>query len=127
MAVCYVTWLVIYPSGLVGGSNILLGLNLVTFVPVLYCQTYLGADQESFGNSLLFAGVIPSAAAIVLIWIYFYTESHSEDVAIFASALSKVMSSPVQIEFDAAGGNVDVSSPVSVGVEDSSVSEESEF
>ena len=128
MGVCYGTWLVINPSKLVGGANILLGVNLVTFVPVLYCQAYLGANQESYGTSLVFGGVIQSAAVILLIWIYFYTESHPEDVAIFASAMSKVMSSPGPNDLDdTGGGDIDGSAPLSVGVDDSPVLEESEF
>jgi hypothetical protein len=115
MAVCYGCWLVTSPSGrLRGGSNILLGLNFVTFVPVLYCTTYLGAVQESFGTSLMFGGVLQSLSVVLLIWIYFYTESHPDDVAIFAKAM-----------MDSKAGS-DWSAPVGVS-EDSPIVEDSEF
>jgi uncharacterized protein YybS (DUF2232 family) len=131
MALCYATWLVISPSRLLGGANILMGINFVTFIPVLYCQTYLGADQTSFGTSLVFGGVLQSAAVIILIWIYFYSESHFEDVAIFASAMSKVMSKHIPDEYDPSGGGdtMDTTSaaPPSGSVHDSPIQEESEF
>lgn len=129
MALCYVSWLILSPSGgRRGGANLLLGLNFVTFVPVIYCQWYLGADSVSYGNSLLFGGVVQSLAAVLLIWAYFYTESHPEDVAIFASAMGKAMAGSVSQEFGAAGDATDdPSSPLAGGLQDPPMKEDSEF
>ena len=69
-----------------GGTNLMLGLNLIAFVPILYCQTFLGADQESYGPKLLFSGIVQGLALAVLIWIYCYTDQHPEDEAAFVEA-----------------------------------------
>ena len=70
-----------------GGAGVLFGLNFVTFLPILYCTTYLGADSESYGSKIFFSGVINSFALMLLIWIYFYTVQHSDEEAKIADAL----------------------------------------
>lgn len=89
------------------------GLNFIAFVPILYCQTFLGADQESYGSKLLFSGIVQGLALAMLIWIYFYTDQHSEDEAVFTSAYSTFLTEEVVI------------SPVTVDIPE--VPEESEF
>jgi uncharacterized membrane protein len=74
-----------------GSVNLLYALNLVTFVPVFYATSYLGASLEEFGNKVIFGGAFQSLALVVLIWIYLYTMEHAEDKAAFASMLNKVM------------------------------------
>jgi len=80
-----------------GGANIMFGLNFIAFLPILYCQTFLGADQDSYGSKLYFSGIVQGLALALLIWIYFYTESHPEDEAVFASAFSKLLTDEVVI------------------------------
>jgi len=67
------------------------GMNCIAFVPILYCQTFLGVDQDSYGSKLYFSGIVQGLALAVLIWIYFYTESHAEDEAAFALEFSKLL------------------------------------
>lgn len=74
-----------------GGGNILVALNFIAFPPILYCRTILVADQDSYGSKLIFSGIIQSFALALLTWIYFYTESHAQDEAVFASAFSKLL------------------------------------
>lgn len=95
-----------------GGANIMFGLNFIAFVPILYCQTFLVVDQESYGTKLLFSGIAQGLALAMLIWIYCYTSQHQEDEAIFASAYSKLMSAEEVVSAvtgDAAAGVPDES------------------
>jgi hypothetical protein len=68
-----------------GGVNIMFALNLIAFVPIFYATTYLGASQDEFGAKLIFGGVVQGLALTILIWVYFYTGSHVQDVVAFAS------------------------------------------
>ena len=97
-----------------GGANIMFGLNFIAFLPILYCQTFLGADQDSYGSKLFFSGIVQGLALAMLIWIYFYTESHAEDEAVFAVEFSKLLTDD------------EVISPVILG-DDPQIPEESEF
>jgi tryptophan-rich sensory protein len=74
-----------------GGVNLMFALNLVTFIPVFYATTYLGASQEEFGAKLIFGGVMQGLALTILIWVYMYTGSHPQDEAAFASVFGKLM------------------------------------
>jgi hypothetical protein len=74
-----------------GGGNILVALNFIAFPPIVYCQSFLAADQESYGTKLYFSGIPQALALAMLIWIYFYTESHAQDEAAFVSAFSKLL------------------------------------
>jgi len=74
-----------------GTANILFGWNFVAFLPILYCKFFLGADQDSYGNKLLFSGIIQGLALSMLIWFYFYTDSHTIDEAAFVSAFNKLL------------------------------------
>lgn len=91
LAITYGVFLGMSDTHRSGGANVIFGLNFITFVPVLYCSTYLGADQQSYDNKILFAGVINSVALMLLIWIYFYTANHESDAAALASMLSNAI------------------------------------
>jgi len=75
-----------------GGANLMLGLNFIAFPPIFYCQTFLGADQESYGTKLYFSGIVQGLSLALLIWIYCYTSSHPEDEEAFASLFGKIVS-----------------------------------
>lgn len=77
-------------------------LNLVTFIPIFYATTYLGAKQEEFGAKLIFGGVFQGLALTLLIWLYMYTASHPEDEAAFASVFGKMS----EVSSDNAGSGV---------------------
>ena len=86
-----------------GGGNILVALNLITFPPVFYCQTFLGADQESYGSKLFFSGVVQSLALAMLIWIYFFTESHESDESTLALAFGQILVDEESFSLDEIG------------------------
>ena len=73
------------------GVNILLGFNFIAFVPFLYCTTFLGTDQASYDNQLLFSGLLSSLALMLLIWTYLYTLEHDADAQLLASILSSAV------------------------------------
>ena len=68
------------------GAGMLMGINLITFLPYIFCGTYLGADIDSYGSQVLTAGTVNALALLLLIWILFYTAEHeSEENAIVAA------------------------------------------
>ena len=73
-----------------GGSSILAILNFITFPPIFYCRTFLAADADSYGSKLYFSGVVQGLALATLIWVYFFTDSHTQDEAALASVLDNV-------------------------------------
>jgi hypothetical protein len=83
-----------------GGANLMFALNVITFVPILYTTTYLGANQEAFGTKLLFGGVVQGFALSMLIWIYFFTEFHADDEAAFVSVFSNLMMNSIAKELN---------------------------
>ena len=70
-----------------GGANVVLGANVIVFIPVLYCQLIL---VESYPN-LTFAGVPNAVSIMLLIWIFFYTMSFAEQEAQLAAAINVAM------------------------------------
>lgn len=70
-----------------GGLMILNAINLLTFLPVMYCRFYLGTGVEEFRMALLFSGLVPSIALFLLLWIYLYTQHHEEAAEKLASLL----------------------------------------
>lgn len=56
--------------------GLLQSLNILTFVPVMYCKLYLGVDSNVFSNQLIFCGLHNAVALSLLIWIYFFTAAH---------------------------------------------------
>mmetsp|Transcript_22446 Transcript_22446/g.27686 ORF Transcript_22446/g.27686 Transcript_22446/m.27686 type:complete len:159 (-) Transcript_22446:42-518(-) len=61
-----------------GGFGLLTSLTILTFLPMVYVEIYLGANTYSYSN-LTFAGVPNAMALVLLIWIGFYTEGHGEE------------------------------------------------
>ena len=78
LAIIYGTYLGLYNTSRTW-AGLMLGLNFITFLPIIYCSTFLGADNESYGNKVFFGGVLQSVSLMFLIWIYFFTTDH-EDV-----------------------------------------------
>lgn len=97
-----------------GGGNLLVALNFIAFPPAVYCQTFLAADQESYGTKLYFSGLFQGLALAVIIWIYFYTAFHDQEEAAFVEAFGNLV---------AGGGDAASDS----GAGDSVIPEESEF
>lgn len=92
-------------SGVRSSVYVLQALNLITFVPVLYCRLYLGisdfagasstlsstssssSSSSSFGSQIVFAGTMNALALTLLLWIYFFTAQHEDDERKLASLL----------------------------------------
>ncbi len=87
LALVYGIWLGMSPIYRSGGANLLFGLNFITFVPVMYCSTFLGADQEAYDNKIIFSGVLSSVALMLLIWTYMYSLEKEADAQVLASIL----------------------------------------
>ena len=108
LAIIYGAWLGI-GNLTSGGAGVMFGLNFITFLPIIYCSTYLGADQESFGTKIYFGGVANSLALMLLIWVYFYTAEHADDELKLADALVAVVKN-ITIAED--GAAVEEASPI---------------
>ena len=67
----------LYLGSTVGAVHVLFGLNLVTFLPILYCQLILVADMDAF-KSIHFAGVPNALALLILMWTLGFTRHFSE-------------------------------------------------
>lgn len=59
--------------GATGARMILHMLNVLAFIPVVYCRLYLGANADAFGAKILTAGLVPALALSLLIWIAGHT------------------------------------------------------
>lgn len=56
-------------------------LNLVAFVPVMYCRMYLRISEDTFPLKIIFSGLFQAVALALLLWIYGFTaanEAHIE-------------------------------------------------
>ena len=69
-----------------GLSGILFGLNIVTFLPMFWFRSYLGADIGSY-KSLKFVGVPNAVALLLLVWISFFTMKHEASETSLQSTL----------------------------------------
>jgi hypothetical protein len=80
LAIGYGTYLGSTP----GALACLFGLNVITFIPILYCQMILLADMDAYKN-LHFAGVLNALAMMILTWIFGFTRHFSADELKMAS------------------------------------------
>ena len=79
-------------QGLKGGALALQVLNLVAFLPYIYCRMYLGVSESgeagSFGTAtIIFSGTAQGVALALLIWIYFYTAQMEDQESKLAALL----------------------------------------
>jgi len=57
-----------------GGLGIISGIGLIYFVPLLYVETFLKADLESYKTpNLNMTGVVNAIALLILAWATLYT------------------------------------------------------
>ncbi|KAL7530385.1 hypothetical protein ACHAWF_003360 [Thalassiosira exigua] len=89
-----------------GMAGVLLGLNVITFMPMFWFNTYLDADVDSY-KSLNFVGVPNALALMILIWIVIFTMRH-EDAEL---ALGKVIADAVTTVIAGGGDEVDSTPP----------------
>ena len=74
-------------KGVRSGVMVLQGLNVIAFVPVMYCRFFLFVEQGQFDTQIIFSGTFNALALFLLIWIYFFTAEHVEDEARLAALL----------------------------------------
>uniref|UniRef100_A0A7S4M719 Uncharacterized protein n=1 Tax=Odontella aurita TaxID=265563 RepID=A0A7S4M719_9STRA len=77
-----------------GGVGVIFGLNLITFIPIIYLTQFLDADTDSY-KSINFAGVPNALALMILVWLYFFTLAHEEEENALRSAVVLVVKSAV--------------------------------
>mmetsp|Transcript_27725 Transcript_27725/g.41957 ORF Transcript_27725/g.41957 Transcript_27725/m.41957 type:complete len:164 (-) Transcript_27725:285-776(-) len=70
-----------------GAVSILFGLNVVTFVPLLFCKILLLADMDAWENKLTFTGVPNAVGLLLLVWVYCFTRQHAEEEAKFITTI----------------------------------------
>lgn len=68
-----------------GSIMILNTVNLITFIPYMYCRFYLNVTMDSYSHQPLFyVGLLPAVALALLIWIYFFTLHHEMEIELLA-------------------------------------------
>eukprot|EP00550_Attheya_septentrionalis_P009746 CAMPEP_0198282020 /NCGR_PEP_ID=MMETSP1449-20131203/1895_1 /TAXON_ID=420275 /ORGANISM="Attheya septentrionalis, Strain CCMP2084" /LENGTH=155 /DNA_ID=CAMNT_0043978089 /DNA_START=161 /DNA_END=628 /DNA_ORIENTATION=- len=83
--------------GTAGGMGVLFGLNVITFLPIVYMSSFLNVQTDSYA-SINFAGVPNALALMLLIWIIFFTMAHEEEESLLsASLLSEPMEESIII------------------------------
>ncbi|KAL7485185.1 hypothetical protein ACHAW6_010786 [Cyclotella cf. meneghiniana] len=97
------TWMRFLLGGLYGVSlglrdetrgviGALFGLNVITFLPMFWFNSYLDADIDSY-KSLNFVGVANAFAFMMLIWILLFTWEHGEEEISLGKVISEVVQS----------------------------------
>jgi hypothetical protein len=76
-----------------GGVYCIFGLNLITFIPIFYCQFLLVADMDAYKSSLYFAGVPNAFALFLLIWILCFTWQYSDEETKVATSAAVILPS----------------------------------
>ena len=94
-----------------GALGFMYGLNIITFLPILYCQLLLLADLDSFKN-LHFVGVPNALAMMLLVWIFGFTRQYSAEELKLASAVVLQQILPPQDPHDSSNGVSTTAPPV---------------
>ena len=94
------------------GTMPLQALNLIAFVPVMYCRFYLGAGAEVFPTQVIFSGLFNALALCVLIWLYYFTLHHEEEEAKLSSFLVFTSEDLEPSPLEDAGGAAQTDAPV---------------
>uniref|UniRef100_A0A7S0F4L3 Uncharacterized protein n=1 Tax=Craspedostauros australis TaxID=1486917 RepID=A0A7S0F4L3_9STRA len=120
LAIFYGAYLGLMRTSTSHASGIIFGLNVITFVPYVYCQTFLGVADESYGNKILFGGVFNALALMLLVWTYFYTTEHATEEAAFAQALlaaKAIVDGEGQQQQAEVGGAMNDASPLEAAID----------
>lgn len=104
-----------------GALGCIYGLNIITFIPILYCQVLLLADMDSYKN-LHFVGLPNALAMMMLTWIFGFTRHYSAEELKLASAV--VIQQYVVAQQDPEDGVVVVPNLDSISVETIQLPEE---
>ena len=96
-------------SGHKSGAILLQALNIITFVPTLYCKLYLGVESHVFSREVIFSGLVNALALCVLIWIYIFTAAHEpQEVQLSALLRSAVVPDNIASPADSTLGDQDL-------------------
>jgi hypothetical protein len=68
-----------------GPAGLIFGLNVITFIPILYMNYYLNVNTDTF-KGLNFAGVQNGVALMLLVWVLFFTMLHEDEEQILSTA-----------------------------------------
>ena len=68
-----------------GPAGLIFGLNVITFIPILYMNYYLNVNTDTF-KGLNFAGVQNGIALMLLVWVLFFTMLHEDEEQILSTA-----------------------------------------
>jgi hypothetical protein len=90
-------------------------LNLLAFVPVMYCRLYLRASEDTFRMQTVFSGLFQAIALALLLWIYGFTAAHESQVEQLNSLL---LANPPTSDVQDAGVSISEATPESLPVED---------
>jgi len=101
---------------LTGSMGLIFGLNVVSFLPIVYLNFYLNAETDSY-KALNFAGVPNALGVMMLTWIIFFTMHHGDEEKAMGNA---VLLTVVKAVVGGEEGEADVAAP-------EPIAEESEF
>lgn len=104
-----------------GSAGLLFGLNVITFIPIVYMNYYLNVETETY-NGVNFVGVTNAMAFMVLVWVLFFTMLHEEEENVMIQGL--VLNSHFGIDGDSGSGGLGTGTSTGTGV---GAGDESEF
>jgi len=73
-------------SSLEGTIGLIMGLNVIVFLPILYLNFFLNAQTDSY-KALNFQGSPNAMALMMLIWTIFFTMLHENEENTLANAV----------------------------------------
>jgi len=74
-----------------GQVGVLFGLNLITFLPILYINLFLNANTDTFKTNLNFVGTMNGMAAMILAWTLFFTAQHEGELEELGRAAASIV------------------------------------
>lgn len=92
-------------NGAMGGAVMLHTLNLIAFIPVMYCRLYLGTGMNEYGSKVIFSGLLPAIALSTLLWIYLFTALHAEAEGKLASMLISTVVQQLPVDGSSGGSD----------------------
>lgn len=83
---------------LASGVVLIQALNLLAFVPTIYCKFFLGVPSDVFATQVVFSGLPNAMALVVLIWVYCFTSAHEREELQLTSLLISAVAPNVEGE-----------------------------
>jgi len=105
----------IFDATLRGSTGLIMGLNVIVFVPIVYLKIYLNAQTDTY-KALNFQGIPNAFAFMMLIWTIFVTMLHENEETALTNAVIQTAVKVINGESDAV-----------IEEESAPITEESEF